>query len=121
MNILTAGNKRSSVSPELEPSHHWFCNIILNCSFTVPIGIVCHCEAIWIGRKNRVLTCIAVVELFNQVDVPELAEAVVTVDLQLISLAVVVALDHLSSLVHIFGVLMPYILDGYTRRIRKSC
>ena len=104
-----------SVISELVPSHR--CNwMISNKSyFTEPIRVVCHCEAIRIGWKNRVFTCITTMKLFNQVYVPVLFEAVVAIDLKLIVLAIVMTLDHMSCMVHIFGLFMPYIFNEYRR------
>ena len=47
-------------------------------------------------------------KLVDYVNVPVFLETVVTVDLHLISLAVVVTLDHLPSMVYILSILMPY-------------
>ena len=47
-------------------------------------------------------------KLFDHANVPVCLETVVTVDLHLICFTVIVALDHLSSMVYILSILMPY-------------
>ena len=47
-------------------------------------------------------------KLVDYVNVPVWLESMVTVELHLIRLTVIVALDHLSGMVYIFSILMPY-------------
>ena len=47
-------------------------------------------------------------KLVDYVNVPVCLESMVTVDLHLIRLTVIVALDHLSGMVYILSILMPY-------------
>ena len=47
-------------------------------------------------------------KLVDYAYIPVFLETVVTIDLHLIGFTVIVALDHLSSMVYILGVLMPY-------------
>ena len=54
-------------------------------------------------------------KLADYVNIPVFYETVVAVDLHLIRLTVIVALDHLSSMVYILGVLMPYSFYKYLR------
>ena len=44
-----------------------------------------------------------------------------TVNLQLVGLAIVVTLDHLSSMVNIFSVLMPYVFQENRRSFWILC
>ena len=45
----------------------------------------------------------------------------VTIELQLVSLIVVVLLDHVSSVIDIFGVLVPYVLHDKSWRVIELC
>ena len=60
-------------------------------------------------------------KLVDYANVPICLEAVVTVDLHLIGLTVIVALDHLSSMVYILGVLMPNSFYEDLRCVWQSC
>ena len=74
-----------------------------------------------VSCEHRILTCIAAVEHLYTLGVPVLHKNMVTVELQLVSLAVVMALVHESRVVHIFGPLMPNILRedrGWVRPFR---
>ena len=53
----------------------------------------------------------------DQCGVPVFVKAMVAVKLQLISLAFVISLNHLSSVEDVFGVLMPDILHDDSRCI----
>ena len=43
----------------------------------------------------------------------------VTIELQLVSLTIIVTLDHLTGVVYIFGIYMPYVLHEDSRWVRQ--
>ena len=91
-----------------------------NLQLKVTIGItrVFHLVVLHIAWDNRHFTCITAVDHFYKRGVPVFRESMVTIELQLVSLVIVVTLDHLSGVVNIFGVLMPYIFQDNCRWVR---
>ena len=73
--------------------------------------------ALWVDSDDRHVTRIAAMEHLDQFGIPVIVKAMVAVKLQLISLAFVMTLDHLSSVEDVFGVLMPDILHDDSRCI----
>ena len=72
-------------------------------------------EAMWVGCDHRILTRIAAMEHLNHFGVPVLNKAMVAVNLQLVSLVFVMALNHLSCVIDVLSVLMPDILNYESR------
>ena len=67
-------------------------------------------EAIWVGCNHRHLTCIAAVEHLDKGSVPVLDKAMVAVQLHLVCLVFVMALNHLPCVENVFCVFMPNVL-----------
>ena len=105
---------------EIQPSHNRK-PMICQRNATVVILRVIQFEAWRISWQYRVLTCITAVKHFDESGVPAFARSMVTIKLELVGLIFVVALNHLSSVVNIFCVLMPYVLYDDARRVWQLC
>ena len=101
---------------DLIPAH---CNDVGNeqLCFTIAIGWVFHSKGLRVGCYHCHFTCICAVEHIYQYVVPVVSKSMVTIELQLVSLIVVVSLDHVSSVVDIFGFLVPYVLHDKSWRV----
>ena len=101
---------------ELKPSH---CvnKIEVNIQLTIAIRVVFIFERRRIDCEYRFFARITAVEQLNSQGIPILCKYMVTIELQLVSLAIIVPLDHFTGIVDIFGVHMPYILHEDSRRV----
>ena len=90
-------------------------------SDAVDIAWVCYVKALSISCDHRHFSCICAVEHVDQCGIPVFCTSMMTIELQLVSLIVVMSLDHMSGEVHIFCVLMPYVLHQYSWRFRQLC
>ena len=60
--------------------------------------------------EHRVFSSITAMKLFNKTNVPVLLETMMAIELQLVSFAVVMTLNHCSGVVHVSCIFMPNIL-----------
>ena len=74
-----------------------------------------YAEALWVCCDHRLLTRIAAMKHLDHGGVPVLYKTMVAVNLQLVSLVIVMALDHLPCVEDVFRVLMPDILHHESR------
>ena len=83
------------------------------CSAPLTIIVVwCIC---W---KNRILTCITAVEHLDTLGIPVFHKNVMSIDLHMISFAIVVSLIHDSGVIDIFAISDPSIFYTYRGRVR---
>ena len=105
----TTDDRHSSIVSELIKAHRedW---IWEQTDFTVAVLKISHSKAIWIGCEYRHFTCVAAMEHPDHRRVPVFGHSMVTVNRHLVSLTVIVTLDHMPCVVNILRVGMPYVL-----------
>ena len=69
--------------------------------------------------KNRILTCITAMEHLDTLGIPVFHKNVMSIDLHLISFAIVVSLIHDSGVIDIFAISGPTIFNLYRRWVRS--
>ena len=103
-----------SINPEFINSHT-IRQIVFILQILADMKSFFHNFLIKISRRvcceHRLLTSITLVEHHNILNVPVFQKRCVTIYLQLVSLTIVMSLVHLSGMVYILGIFMPYIFN----------
>ena len=102
-------DRHFGVPSKLKPAHRedW---IRKQMELTVAIFWVSHTKAVWIGCQDRVLTCITAMKHLDHRSVPVFRKSMMTVDRHLVGFTIIVTLNHVTCVVNILRVSMPYVL-----------